>query len=83
MTASNPSDAQSQFDLFGIYQRVAIAQQQQKHYGQAIATYDRSLMVLLSLKEQKRLLAANEKWIGITEQAITECRKLKNQSEEK
>jgi tetratricopeptide (TPR) repeat protein len=76
LAAADPSDAQAQLDLVVSHHKIASVQQEQKQYEQAIESYGRGLKVLQALKDRKRLAPANERWIGIVEEAIAECRKL-------
>lgn len=72
--AANPSDGQAQFELAVSLQKNGSVQQKEQQYEQAIETYGRGLTVLQSLKEQMRLAPANERWIGILELAIQQCK---------
>ena len=74
LAAADPSDAQAQLDLVASHHKIATVQQRQKQYEQAIESYGRALKVLQTLKDQKRLAPANEKWIGIVQQAIEQCK---------
>jgi len=73
LAAADPTDAQAQFDLYISHHKIAFVHQKQKLYEQAIESYGRGLKVLQALKGQNRLVPANEKWIGILEQAIQQC----------
>ncbi len=74
LAAADPSDAQAQLDLVVSHHKIAKVHQTQKQYEQAIESYGRGLKVLQALREQKRLAPANERWIGIVEEAIQQCK---------
>ena len=78
LAAADHSDAQAQLDLVVSHHKIATVQQKQKQYEQAIESYGRGLKVLQSLKQQKRLAPVNEKWIGIVEAAIQQCKLAKS-----
>jgi tetratricopeptide (TPR) repeat protein len=74
LVAVDASDAEAKFLLYGSYHMIAEVQQRQKEYEQAIETYGRGLKILQSLKEQKKLAPDNERWIGVVEQLIQQCK---------
>ncbi len=56
------------------HHKIGEVQQKQKQHEHAIESYGDGLKVLKSLKERGRLAPANERWIGIVEQAIRQCK---------
>jgi len=77
LAAADPMDARAQFDMFPSHYNIAAVHVRQQQYEQAIEWYRSGLNVLQSLKEQNRITPAQDKWIGIVEEAIAECRRLK------